>query len=86
MSGRVEREISKAVSVGVVGRKGWEQEAECPVEAELDDVRVGGSQKWNEVGGNVSSESSVACSRQGNFSTHDRRLVLCALFDYVIGS
>ena len=43
VSGCVEREISEAVSVGVVGRRAWEREAECPVEAVLDDVRVGGS-------------------------------------------
>ena len=63
------------MSVGVVGRRAWEREAECPVEAVLDDVRVGGSPR-----GNVSSESSVACSRQGDFRTHEREIgIVCVV-------
>ena len=43
VSGCVEREISEAVSVDVVRRRAWKREAECPIEAVLDDVRVEGS-------------------------------------------
>ena len=38
-----EARISESVGVRVVGRRVWEREAECPVKAVLDDVRVGGS-------------------------------------------
>ena len=43
VSGCVEREVSESVGVRVVGRRAWEREAECPVQAVLDDVRVRGS-------------------------------------------
>ena len=33
----------------------------------------------------MSSEGGIAGSRKGDFRTHDRRSILCTLFDYVIG-
>ena len=33
----------------------------------------------------MSSDGGIAGSRNGHFRTHDRRSILCTLFDYVIG-
>ena len=40
MPGGVEREVSKPMCVRIVRRGSWEREAECPVEAVLNYVRI----------------------------------------------
>ena len=33
----------------------------------------------------MSSDRGIAGSRNGDFRTHDRRSILCTLFEYVVG-
>ena len=56
MSGGVEREVSKAMGVWIVGGGSWKREAQSPVEAVLNDVRIRRCQEGNEAGRNMASK------------------------------
>ena len=86
VSGGVEREVSKAVGVWIVGGRSWEREAKSPIEAVLNDVRIRSCQEGNEAGRNMASNGGYSGGRKCHFSPHYGGTILGTLFDCVVGS
>ena len=47
----MERQVGKAMCVGIIWSWPWKREAQGPVEAVLDDVRIGRGQERNQAPG-----------------------------------
>ena len=74
------------MGVGIIWSWSWKREAQGPVEAMLNDVRIRRCQEGNEARGNMADSGGYSGGREGHFRAHNGGTELSTLFDYVVGA